>query len=382
MGDDGIAAVTWIAIPDDLDYDRCRIAGDDPGRLQVAIHSWSDRRRTDDMKFPGWILVGALLLVAGQAGAVGFQRATVPDPADKPLDIGIWYPSDAPVPSEPNSPFRQALSLDGAVSGSGLPLIVISHGAGGWLGGHADTALALAEAGFVVVAVTHTGNNRDDDSYPASRWMIDRPRHISRVLDYMLSGWSGHDRIDASHIGIFGFSAGAFTGLVSVGGAPDLTKAIAHCAEDPEELACRLGMTSDFDTPAIAALPASVWVHDPRIRAAALAAVGLGFAFDEKGLAPVTVPVQLWAASEDRNVPYLSNTETVRRSLPKPPDFRMVESAGHFAFLPPCNPELETALPKIWATVCVDPPGFDRAAFHRELNSEIVGFFRQQFSTP
>jgi predicted dienelactone hydrolase len=212
--------------------------------------------------------------------------------------------------------------------------------------------------------------------------MIDQPRHISRVLDYMLSGWRGHDRIDASRIGIFGFSAGAYTALVSIGGTPNLRKAVAHCGEDPDERACRLGMTSDFETPAVAARPASAWIRDRRIRAAVLAAVGFGFAFDKKGLARVAVPVQLWAASEDRNVPYASNTETVRRSLPVPPDFHMVEGAGHFAFLPPCNPAMETALSKVWATVCVDPPGFDRAAFHREFNSEIVSFFRKQLPAP
>jgi predicted dienelactone hydrolase len=331
------------------------------------------------MKLLAMMLAGVLMVAAGQAGAVGFQSAMAPDPEDKPLDIGIWYPSDAPVPSQPNSPFRQALALEGAVTGNHLPLIVISHGAGGWLGGHADTALALAEAGFVVVAVTHSGDNGDDESYPASRWMIDRPRHISRVLDYMLADWSGHERIDASRIGIFGFSAGAYTALVSIGGTPDLGKAAAHCMGDnPDELACQLGMTRDFDTPAVATRPASVWVHDPRIRAAVLAAVGLGFAFDTKGLADVSIPTQLWAASDDRNVPYASNTEIVRRSLPVPPDFHMVEGAGHFAFRPPCNPQLKSAMPKIWAMVCVDPPGFDRAAFHRTFNGEVVEFFRKQ----
>jgi predicted dienelactone hydrolase len=334
------------------------------------------------MKLLAMMLAGVLMVAAGQAGAVGFQSATVPDPADRPLEIGIWYPSDVPAPSQPNTPFRQALALNGAVAGNHLPLIVVSHGAGGWLGGHADTALALAEAGFVVVAVTHTGNNGEDDSYPASRWMVDRPRHISRVLDYMLAGWSGHERLDASRIGIFGFSAGAYTALVSIGGTPDLGKAAAHCVDDPDELVCQLGMTRDFDKPAVATRPASIWVHDPRIRAGALAAVGFGFAFDAKGLAEASIPVQLWAASDDRNVPYASNTGIVRRSLPMPPDFRMVEGAGHFAFLPPCNPELETALPKVWTMVCVDPPGFDRAAFHRKFNGEVANFFSKQLSMP
>ena len=330
------------------------------------------------MKSLAALLAVVLMLVALPAGAVGFQNATVDDPLDQPLAVGIWYPSDAPVPSQPNTPFRQRLSLDGAVAGSGLPLVVISHGAGGWLGGHADTALALAEAGFVVAAVTHTGNNRDDDSYPASRWLADRPRHIRRVLDYMLSRWSGGGRIAASRIGIFGFSAGAYTALVAIGGSPNPGLAVAHCAGDPDELACQAGMASDFGSADVALRLASSTGRDPRIRAAVLAAVGFGFAFDAAGLAQVRVPVQLWAASNDRNVPYDANTAVVRRALPVPPDFRLVEGAGHFAFLPPCRPELEAALPKVWAMVCVDPPGFDRAAFHRDFNRRIVDFFRQQ----
>ena len=327
------------------------------------------------MRVLATLFVGMFVLVAGKAGAVGFQDATVPDPADKPLAIGIWYPSDVPVPAQPNTPFRQALSLDGAVSGTGLPLVVISHGAGGWFGGHADTALALAEAGFVVVAVTHTGDNRDDETYPASRWMVDRPRHIARVLDYMLTEWSGHARIDASRIGIFGFSAGAYTALVAIGGRPDLGLAAAHCLADPQELVCQAGMVDDFATPAIAARPASIWMHDRRIKAAVIAAAGFGFAFDAKALAAVTVPIQLWAASQDERVPYASNTEIIRQALPRPPEFHMVQGAGHFAFLPPCNPELEAALPEIWKMVCVDPPGFDRAAFHSQFNAAVIEFF-------
>jgi predicted dienelactone hydrolase len=323
------------------------------------------------------LLVGVFVLAAGQAGAAGFQSATVPDPADKPLAIGIWYPSDAPVPAQPNKPFRQALSLDGAISGTGLPLVIMSHGAGGWLGGHADTALALAEAGFVVVAVTHTGDNRDDETYPASRWMVERPRHIARVLDYMLTGWRGHGRIDAARVGIFGFSAGAYTALVAVGGTPDLNLATAHCLADPQELVCRVDMVADFVAPAVAGRPASIWVHDRRIRAAVIAAPGFGFAFDARALAPVTVPIQLWAASEDERVPYASNTGIVRHALPRPPEFHLVEGAGHFAFLPPCNPELEAALPEIWKMVCVDPPEFDRAVFHRLFNATVIDFFRR-----
>jgi predicted dienelactone hydrolase len=51
-----------------------------------------------------------------------------------------------------------------------------------------DTAIALAEAGFVVAAVTHTGDNSLDRSYSFTvRNFPGRVRHLHRVIDYMLS---------------------------------------------------------------------------------------------------------------------------------------------------------------------------------------------------
>ncbi len=324
------------------------------------------------------ILSANLAACVDLAQAAGFQRASVPDPADKPIEIGVWYPSDSPAPAMPNTPFGQALALDGAIAGDRLPLVIISHGKGGWLSSHADTALALAQAGFVVVAPTHTGDNIDDESYPVAKWMVERPRHIGRVLDYMLDSWSGHEHVDASRVGMFGFSAGAFTTLVSIGGAPDLTIAAKHCADDPAEFACTLpGMASILETSGSAA---PLWIHDQRVRAAVVAAPGLGFAFDRKALVSVAIPVQLWSGTNDKNVPDASNAAIVRRALPTPPEFHEVEGAGHFAFLPPCNPKLETALPKIWASVCVDAPGFDRAVFHRQFNKDIVTFFSKSLA--
>lgn len=330
------------------------------------------------MRFVLVALSAMLLLAAGPAGAVGFQWATAPDPDDRPLAIGIWYPSDAPMPDHTNTPFQQALAVDAPIAGDRLPLVVISHGSAGWLGGHADVAKALAEAGFVVVAVTHTGNNGRDNSYPAARRNQDRPRHISRVLDYMLAAWPGHDRLDPSRIGIFGFSAGGFTALVAIGGTPNLALLIEHCREVPEEPACAVGETSGSGSAEAPPRRGPVWVHDSRIRAAVIASPGLGFAFDKDALARVTVPVQLWAAPGDTVVPEATNTALVRDALLSPPDYRRVEGAGHYAFVAPCDPGLEALKPEVWAMICVDPPGFDRVAFHRQLDDDVTTFFRAQ----
>jgi predicted dienelactone hydrolase len=61
---------------------------------------------------------------------------------------------------------------DCPITGAKLPLVVSSHGTAGWFGGHHDTAAALADAGFVVAAINHSGNDRsksDDLSVFGSR---------------------------------------------------------------------------------------------------------------------------------------------------------------------------------------------------------------------
>jgi predicted dienelactone hydrolase len=307
------------------------------------------------------------------AMAVGFARLTIPDATDKPLAVGIWYPSKTAAREHSDGPPGQLIAFNGTIAGKRLPLIVISHGNAGLYTSHWDTALALAEAGFVVAAVTHTGDNADDDSAAPSRWMLDRPRHVRILIDYILDQWPGHGSIDPKRIGIFGFSSGGYTALAAIGAVPDLKRAQEHCTADHHELLCRLGATRDFDDPKVAAQFASELKRDPRIRAAVIAAPSLGFAFDPDSLKAIKIPIQLWAAGDDRNVPSASNTAIVRDSLGTAPEFHEVAHAGHYAFLPVCTEQL--AKLAIGARLCLDASGFNRAAFHREFNQDVVAFF-------
>jgi len=289
---------------------------------------------------------------------VGFAVVEVPDPQDRPIEVGIWYPATAdPAPMDLGLS-RQMVARGAPMAGHELPLIVISHGTGGGIPSHADTATALAAAGFVVAAPTHNGDNYRDDSYVGTgRWLPERARHVHRVIDYMRTEWAGHDRLDG-RVGIFGFSAGAFTALVVVGGVPDMSQVTRHC-ETAQELACTLWKKP----PA----PASDWTHDPRVSAAVVAAPGLGFAFEPDGLAHLTAAVQLWSAGDDRVVLYGTNTALVRRQLPSS-EYHEVPRAGHMSFLVPC--------PGGPPPLCRDADGFDRAAFHAEFNRAAIAFFR------
>lgn len=164
-------------------------------------------------------VVLTLALTGACAHAAGFQHGFAADPDGKPLEIGIWYPSSAAVLPVAMGPTTMSVAVKGPVQGKALPLVLISHGTGGSFLGHFDTAMALADAGFVVAAVTHTGDNYADQSRAVD--IMDRPRQISRVIDHMLASWDGRAAIDPARVGMFGFSAGGFTTLANIGGVPD-----------------------------------------------------------------------------------------------------------------------------------------------------------------
>jgi predicted dienelactone hydrolase len=302
--------------------------------------------------------------------AAGFQRGFAADPDGKPLEIGIWYPSQATAQPIVMGPTTMNVAVNAIAQGKRLPLVVMSHGTGSSFLGHYDTAIALADAGFVVVAVTHTGDNYADRSRSAD--IMDRPRQISRVIDHMLSAWDGRATIDPARIGMFGYSAGGFTTLVSIGGVPDFSTIGPMCRQYPGDFACQLiaRSGSNLTAPAPWAMTHSA---DPRIKAAVAAAPALGFTFSPAGLRNVRVPVQLWRAENDVLVPHPRYAEAVRLALPEAPDYHVVSNAGHFDFLVPCS----TALASLAPAICNGAAGFDRAAFHASFNAAVVSFLSQ-----
>jgi predicted dienelactone hydrolase len=320
------------------------------------------------MKLHIWLAGLAALAWAGfaHAGPVGFETSSAPVPGDKPLALTIWYPTDAPERSLPLGLYAQSVAPGAAPAGRGHPLIVISHGTGGSNADHYDTARALAAVGFVVAAPTHTGDTQGDRS--RSMRITERPAELSRVIDYMTRDWRGHDTVDAGKVGAFGFSSGGFTVLGAIGGEPDLTRIARHCAEHPHFYDCQLQRQLGAAAGA-PATPAPV-SHDPRIKAAVVAAPALGFAFAPTGLAHVAIPVQLWRAEWDTVLPQPYYAEVVHGLLPKA-EYHVVPAAEHFDFMAPCS----DVLAKVAPSICVD--SLDRTAFHKGFNGQVVAFFQK-----
>ncbi|CAB3745986.1 alpha/beta hydrolase family protein [Paraburkholderia humisilvae] len=325
------------------------------------------------MRLVTLLLVAFLLttLPIACAAEVGFQAVSIPDADEQPLSGGVWYPTDAQASPHLIGRATQAVALNAPVAGQNLPLVVISHGSGGWYGGHYDTAITLARAGFVVAAVTHRGDSFDDHSRAVQIWR--RPAQLKRLTDYMLTRWPQRASIDASRVGVFGFSAGGFTALVAAGGMPDLNRIGPYCVDHPAAETCVIVRNAPGLVGRVTTLPPSVWVHDRRIRAAVVAAPAIGFAFGPRGLADVRIPVQLWSAQFDHVLPAPDYADAVRAALPNAPDFHVAENADHYDFLPACSAAFARDVPEI----CTSRPGFDRAEFHAEMNRDIVAFFER-----
>jgi predicted dienelactone hydrolase len=317
-------------------------------------------------------LVLALFAAPSFAGDVGFVEVKIGNGAEPPLTAGIWYPTHAPAIERSLGNHTQLVAEDVPIEGHHLPLIVMSHGGGGWYDSHYDTALALAHAGFVAAAVSHAGDTFDDQSHVLQLWR--RPMQLRRLVDYMLAEWSGREHLDKARIGAFGFSNGGFTVLVAAGGVPNLSEMAPYCRAHPDHDLCQALKTAGVDLNLNMSVPANAWVSDPRIKAVVIAAPAFGFTFGRAGLSGVGVPVQLWRAADDHHQPHPYYEEPVRANLPRSPEYHVVANAGHYDFLPPCDARLTRKAPAL----CTSGPGFDRSKFHEEFDAEVVRFFQAE----
>ncbi|MDH3232233.1 MAG: dienelactone hydrolase [Alphaproteobacteria bacterium] len=309
--------------------------------------------------------IAAFSVHATTASAAGLKRLEVPAATGRPALAGaVWYPCASPAGRVRLRRIEVPGVKDCPVKGTHLPLVVISHGFSGWFGGHHDTAAALADAGFVVAAITHTGEY-------ARSWRYTRPAAIQHLIDYMIKRWPDRARIDKNRVGFFGFSRGGYTGLVLIGGVPDFRRIVTHCRKVPKDPVCRPTGSRARQGRRTSAAPKPSYVHDARIKAAVIAAP-LGVVFGRHELKDIRAPVQLWRAAKDERARFPYHADAVAKALPVKPDYRVV-SAGHFAFLAPCTARQAQVAPAL----CRDADGFDRVGFHKRLNAEIVAFLRK-----
>lgn len=309
-------------------------------------------------------LLIALGLVATSVQAAGLTPIEVPAGADGPALNGfVWSPCATQANEVQLWPITVPAVRGCAIAGEKLPLVVISHGHGGGSLNHHDIAETLADKGFLVVALNHPGDNFSDLSRAGDiSIMFQRPQDVKHLIDFLLAGWKERAKIDPGRIGFFGFSRGGYTGLVLAGAVPDFRDPTVPCPE-PAPVCGEIRRNE---------IPATPLARDPRIKAFVLADP-LSFFSTKASLKTVEAPIQLWSSEQGGDGVLPKSVTMLEDNLPTKPNFHLVPGSAHFAFLAPCPLALAKSQPEI----CSDQTGFDRAAFHKSFDENVLAFFRQ-----
>ena len=338
-------------------------------------------------RFPKYVpmLITALMLAQNAwAFQAGWRQISIagPTPEAPATTVALYYPTQTPARAMRMGPFTPNVAFHGAPESMVKGLIVLSHGTGGSELGHSSLAEALAEDGYLVAALRHPRDNWQDQSLlndSPQAYFTERPRQATWVIDALLRDPQWKDRItrDARgpRVGAVGHSAGGYTVLALAGGQPDLLRIAQHCdanrADDP--IFCGTGRAGQPMAQAFATPPPGAPLTDPRIRAVvALAPVGV--LFTAQSLASIRLPVAVYEAEKDRWLVARFHTVWISRNLPAA-ELRRVPNAWHFAFMDTPTMPISTADGDIGA----DPPGFDRAAFLKQLSRDVPAFFDKAF---
>ena len=230
---------------------------------------------------------------------------------------------------------------------------MLSHGSGSSPLVNRELALSLARAGFCVGMPVHPGDNRDDRSLQDARQNLQqRPRHLQLAIDALVQDDQRFLEAKPEGIALIGHSLGAYTALALAGGEP---RTLPDVWPD--------GPT--------AAIPV---VHDPRVSALVLLAPAAVWFHGLGSLDAVHVPVLMLGGEHDTITPPAQHADLVAGRLPHPDllDYRIVDGAGHYAFLSVFPPQMQQPgfLP------AQDPPGFDRSVFQGVLAETIITFLR------
>jgi predicted dienelactone hydrolase len=325
-------------------------------------------------------------LVADAAEALypgaGLRKIQVLDPVGgASMNAVAFYPAAARTQAIAIGPFEVEAAKSVPIAGDRYPLVMLSHGSLGSMWGHHDLATDLARQGYVVVSVTHPGDNFEDAGrVGTTAALYGRPVQISAALTAALRDPVLAAHVDPAKVGFLGFSAGGATGLLLAGGTPDLTRLQTYCADQPGRPAvCEAGgiIRADPLAPALATAVPPAPAADDRIRSLVLMAP-LSVLFPPDSLAGIDRPILVFAGDRDEELSLDANARALVRDMPGRAALTVLPEVGHATFLAPCTAGLQEAMPAL----CVDRPGIDRAGLHRRMARDIAAFFARTLAGP
>ncbi|MEP6829997.1 MAG: alpha/beta hydrolase [Rhizomicrobium sp.] len=309
--------------------------------------------------------------------------------------ISVWYPAakgarETRIDLGPSGkPFfiEGASAQDAAFADAKLrPTILLSHGFGGTARMMAWFGLAMARAGYVVIAVDHPGNNGQDTmTVPGAILFWDRATDLAAALKAAKADPVIGPHVDNTNVGVAGFSLGGFTSLVSAGARVDMDKFFAFCRANPKDGICmpqkEFALTmKDAQAALTSAELSGETAHAgddhriPGVRAAFAMGPAAVQALTPDSMAKMNVPVAIILGDVDPVAPPATNGLAAAKIIPGV-QLKALPGVGHYDFLGTCTEAGKAATPLCTATVSQDKT-------HKTATDMALAFFRKNLGKP
>ncbi|WP_061017629.1 alpha/beta hydrolase family protein [Vibrio splendidus] len=328
-----------------------------------------------------------LLLLCNSAVAfdVGFTQVTLTDDPNRPLNTAIWYPtsdkSDTTLIGDNPAFIGTQVIRDGEVQSGTFPVVLLSHGYRGNWRNQNWLATKLASRGYIVAAADHPGTTSFDQSpKQAAKWW-ERPRDVSRILDYLLSEAPWKQSAIADNVTAIGHSLGGWTVMQLAGAKIDRATFESECKQYNNPRTC--GLAEELGLSKVQAKESNNKdLSDPRIQRVVSLDLGLARSFSVGSLNRITVPTLILAAGIDiGDLPQTLESGYIAEHMPlNSRRYKVYENATHFSFIQGCKPGaiamLNEEVPGD-GIICKDGIGTSRNQLHKLFFNDIVRFLNR-----
>ncbi|OEE66771.1 lipoprotein signal peptide [Enterovibrio norvegicus FF-33] len=317
------------------------------------------------------------------ANTVGFTQFQLEDDPHRPLNVTLWYPTIDISPAAlvaDNIAFQGTPVVKNAIVNQAQhPVVLLSHGYRGswrnlnWL------ANDLVKKGYIVAAPDHPGTTTFDLSpHQAEQWW-QRPRDLTRVLDFLLGDERWNRVIDANNISAVGHSLGGWSVAQLVGAKFDRDTFQKQCLLFPNPRTCGLATELGLQSSQMAE-PTSSDFSDDRFKHVVILDLGLARSFSTASLNTINTPVLILAAGIDiGDLPQALESGYLAEHIPLlNRRYKVFEQATHFSFMQLCKPGANQILEEERpgdGVVCKDGVGTDRNTLHDQIFTDITQFF-------
>lgn len=311
----------------------------------------------------------------------GMTQLRIADDA-RPLEGFLWYPtedSSASVRAHGNAVWEPIRVIPDAAAVNGQrPLVLLSHGMFGNARNQAWLAAELTARGYLVAAIDHPGTSTFSRDADQRRALWERPRDITRALDYILAMDGFGALIDPDRIYMAGHSLGGWTAVALAGGRFEAERMDAFCEVAVDDLVCGIFGAWEVAVSEEDRMAMCQDLSDPRFAAIASFDLGGTQFFTPDSLGAVQVPMMVIGAPiANSGIDLDIESRALAAVLPEGTDYWEPEWLAHFDFLGVCTPQaMEILLEEEPddAFVCEDGTE-ERRAEHEMIAERVVAFF-------